>query len=427
MRTIIVRNINTTVADVRQRPRPTEKQKKVVNAILLDVQKNPQDKTLIKYEKKVGKLKANLKSIRITKSEIKNAYSMVSKVQIDAIKLAKKRLERTEIALKTKLQKITIQADGIKISKMFVPLESVGCYIPGGEARYPSTVIMSVIPARVAGVKKIVAISPPDKNGNIDPLTLVAADICGVDEFYKAGVAGIAALAYGTESVPKVDKIVGPGGLFVTIAKFLVSETVSIDMIAGPTELAIIADSFADPDIVASDLISQAEHGPASMCCLITTSTRLKDMVLDSLRKQISKIQRQEFVKASLENNGFIAICKSESDVIEFANRFAPEHLEIITRNPQRIAQKITSAGLVLIGKDTPSSASDYLLGSNHILPTNGFARARGSLGVLDFMKIRTQVETSKTELQRISKYMKALTTAEGLPNHYEAVRRRLK
>lgn len=427
MRTIIVRNINTTVADVRQRPRPTEKQKKVVSDILLDVQKNPQDKTLIKYEKKNGKLKANLKSIRVTKSEIKNAYSMVSKDQIDAIKLAKKRLGRTELTLKTKLQKITIQADGIKISKMFVPLDSVGCYIPGGEARYPSTVIMSVIPARVAGVKKIVAISPPGKNGDIDPLTLVAADICGVDEFYKAGVAGIAALAYGTESVPKVDKIVGPGGLFVTIAKFLVSETVSIDMIAGPTELAIIADSFADPDIVASDLISQAEHGPASMCCLITTSTRLKDMVLDSLRKQISKIRRQEFVKASLKNNGFIAICKSESDVIEFANRFAPEHLEIITKNPQQIAQKITSAGLVLIGKDTPSSASDYLLGSNHILPTNGFARARGSLGVLDFMKIRTQVETSKTELKKISKYMKSLTTAEGLPNHYEAVRTRLK
>ncbi len=427
MRTIIVRNINTTVAYVRQRPRPTEKQKKIVSDILLNVQKNPQDKTLIKYEKKVGKLKANLKSIRVTKSEIKNAYSKVTKDQIDAIKLAKKRLERTEITLKTKLPKITIRADGIKISKMFVPLESVGCYIPGSEARYPSTVIMSVIPAKVARVKKIVAISPPDKNGDIDPLTLVAADICGVDEFYKAGVAGIAALAYGTKSVPKVDKIVGPGGLFITIAKSLVSETVSIDMVAGPTELAIIADSSADPDIVASDLISQAEHGPASMCCMITTSIRLKNMVLDSLQKQISKIQRQEFVKASLENNGFIAICKNESDVIEFANQFAPEHLEIITKNPQQIAQKITSSGLVLIGKNTPSSASDYLLGSNHILPTNGFARSRGSLGVLDFMKIRSQIETSKTELQKISKYMKSLTTAEGLPNHYEAIRTRLK
>lgn len=427
MRTIIVRNITVTIADVRQRPKPTENQKKIVSDILLDVQKNPQDKTIIKYEKKYGKLKANLKSIRVTKSEIKNAYSKVTKDQVDAIRLAKKRLERTELALKNKLEKITILADGIKISKMFVPIESVGCYIPGGEARYPSTVIMSVIPAKVAGVKKIFAISPPDKNGDIDPLTLVAADICGVDEFYKAGVAGIAALAYGTKSIPRVDKIVGPGGLFVTIAKSLVSETVSIDMIAGPTELAIIADSSADPDIVASDLISQAEHGPTSMCCMITTSKKLKNMVLDSLQKQISKIQRQEFVKASLKNNGFIAVCKSESDIIEFTNQFAPEHLEIITKNPQQIAQKITSAGLVLIGKDTPSSVSDYLLGSNHILPTDGFARSRGSLGVLDFMKIRSQIETSKTELRKISKYMKALTTAEGLPNHYEAVRTRLK
>ena len=427
MRTIIVRNINAIVEDVRQRPKPTEKQKKTVSDILRDVQKNPEDRTLIKYEKRLGKLKANLKSVRVTKSEIKNAYSKVTKDQINAINLAKKRLEKTELAVKNKLEKIIIQSDGIKINKMFVALQSVGCYIPGGEARYPSTVIMSVIPAKIAGVKKIIAISPPDKNGNIDPLTLVTADICGVDEFYKAGVAGIAALAYGTKSVPKVDKIVGPGGLFVTIAKSLVSEIVSIDMVAGPTELAIIADSFADPNIIASDLISQAEHGPASMCCLITTSTKLKNMVIDSLQKQISKIQRQEFVKASLENYGFIAICKNESDIIEFTNQFAPEHLEIITKNPQKIAQKITSSGLVLLGKNTPSSASDYLLGSNHILPTNGFARARGSLGVLDFMKIQSQIETSKTELQKISKYMKALTTAEGLPNHYEAVRTRLK
>jgi histidinol dehydrogenase len=224
-----------------------------------------------------------------------------------------------------------------------------------------------------------------------------------------------------------MDKIVGPGGLFITIAKNLVSETVSIDMVAGPTELAIIADSLADPNVIASDLISQAEHGPASMCCLITTSTKLKNMVLYSLQKQISKIQRREFVKASLRNNGFVAICKSESDVIAFTNQFAPEHLEIITKNPQQLAKKITSAGLILIGQDTPSSASDYLLGSNHILPTNGFARSRGSLGVLDFMKIQSQVETSKSELQKISKYMKALTSAEGLPNHYEAIRTRLK
>ena len=427
MRTIIVRDINATVATARKRPRPTEKQKKSVNDILLDVQKNPQDSTIIKYEKKNGKLKANLKSIIVKKSEIKNAYSKVTKDQIEAIRIAKKRLERTELSIKNKLEKITIRSDGIKIVKTFVPIESVGCYVPGGEARYPSTLIMSVVPAKVAGVKKIVAISPPDKNGNIDPLTLVASDICGVDEMYKAGVAGIAALAYGTKSIPKVDKIVGPGGLFITIAKNLVSEVVSIDMVAGPTELAIIADSFADPDVVASDLISQAEHGPASTCCLITTSTKLKNMVLDSLRKKISKIKRREFVYASLKKNGFVAVCKNESNAIEFANKFAPEHLEIITKNPLQIAKKITSAGLILIGKNTPSSVSDYLLGSNHILPTNGIARSRGSLGILDFMKIQNQVESSKSELQKISKYLKALTTAEDLPNHYEAIRTRIK
>ncbi|MEX1995768.1 MAG: histidinol dehydrogenase, partial [Nitrosopumilaceae archaeon] len=180
-------------------------------------------------------------------------------------------------------------------------------------------------------------------------------------------------------------------------------------------------------DIVASDLISQAEHSPETTCCLITTSTKLKDLVIKSVEQKIRKIQRRKIVTESLSTNGFVAICKTESDVIEFANKLAPEHLEIITKNPQRIAQKITSAGLVLIGKNTPSSASDYLLGSNHILPTGGFGRARGSLGVLDYMKIQSKIESSKMALQKISKYMKSITSAEGLPNHYEAVRIRLK
>jgi len=287
---------------------------------------------------------------------------------------------------------------------------------------------MCIIPAKVARVKKIVAVSPPNKNGQIDPLTLVTADICGIDEFYKTGGAqAIAALAYGTESVPKVDKIVGPGGSFVTLAKSIVSDAVSIDMIAGPTELAVIADSTAQADVVASDLISQAEHSPETMCCLITTSTKLKDLVIKSLEQKIRKIQRRKIVKESLRTNGFVAICNTESDVIEFANKLAPEHLEIITKNPQKMARKITSAGLVLVGKNTPSSASDYLLGSNHILPTSGFGRARGSLGVLDYMKIQSKIESSKMALQKIAKHMKSITSAEGLPNHYEAVRTRLK
>ncbi|MBI3640106.1 MAG: histidinol dehydrogenase [Thaumarchaeota archaeon] len=422
MRIITVRNINTTVESVR--PKINQQNRNKVKLIILDVKKR-KDKAIKEYEKKFTG--ANLKSIKVSQTEIKNAYSKVTKQQITAIRLAKKRLEKSELTVKNQLKKIVLQIDGIKINRDFVPIESVGCYIPGGAARYPSTIVMSVTPAKVAGVKKIICVTPPNKNGIIDPLTLVAGDICGVDEFYKTGGAqAIAALAYGTESILKVDKIVGPGGSFVTLAKSFVSETVSIDMIAGPTELAIIADLTASPDLVASDLISQAEHSPETMCCLITTSTKLKDLVIESLEQKIPTIKRSKIASESLKKNGFVAICKNTVDVIEFANKLAPEHLEIITKNPENIAKKITAAGLVLIGKNTPSSASDYLFGSNHILPTSGFGRSRGSLGVLDYMKIRNKIEATRAALEKISDSMRALTYAEGLPNHYEAVRSRL-
>ena len=423
MRIIAVQDIEATVEAVRSKP--NKRNRAIVKSIVLDVQKR-KDKALREYEKKFSG--ANLKSIRVSASEIKNAYTKVTKEQIAAIKLAKKRLVKTELAIKNQLQKILIQFDGVKVSKIFTPIENVGCYIPGGTAKYPSTAVMSIIPAKVAGVKRVVVVSPPNRNGMINPLTLVAADICRADEFYKTGGAqAIAALAYGTESVPKVDKIVGPGSSFVTLAKSLVSEDVSIDMIAGPTELAIISDSEANADVVVSDLISQAEHSPESMCCLITTSSKFASLVTSLLEEKIKKIERSKIVKASLQANGFIAICKNESSLIQFANRLAPEHLEIMTGATQRLANKITGAGLVLLGRNTPSAASDYLFGSNHILPTDGFGRSRGALGVLDFMKIQTKVESSKTALREISKYMKTLTSAEGLPNHYEAIRGRLR
>jgi histidinol dehydrogenase len=422
MRIITVQDIDSTLESLR--PKPNNEVKNRVMAIISDVRRR-KDKALKEYEKRFNKI--TFGSFRISASEIKSAYSKVTEDQISAIRLAKRRLEKSEIAVKNKLRNISISNNGIRISKAFSPIDSVGCYIPGGKARYPSTVIMLVVPAKVAGVKKIIAVSPVDQRGSIDPLTLVAADICGVDEFYKIGGAqAIAALAYGTKSVPKVDKIVGPGGVFVTLAKLLVTDVVSIDMIAGPTELAIIADSSADPKLVALDLISQAEHGGDTMCCLITVSSKLKDQVLRSLEQRTRTIRRSDIVKESLGKNGFIAMCKTERQMIEFANKLAPEHLEIITKNPQNIARKITSAGLTLVGKNTPSSASDYLLGSNHVLPTNGFARTRGSLGVLDYIKLQTRIESSKDTLGTISRYMKALTDAEGLPNHYEAVRRRL-
>lgn len=422
MRIIDVQDMDSIIESVR--PKTSNDIRQKVLSIISDVRKR-KDGALKEYETKFSGVP--IRSLKITRQEIKSAYSKVGKEQIDGIKLAKTRLKKSEGAVRKKLQDVSITLDGVVIKKTFLPIDVVGCYIPGGKARYPSTVVMSVIPAKVAGVKKIIAVSPPNEKGKIDPLTLVAADICGVDEFYRIGGAqAIAALAYGTESIPQVDKIVGPGGAFVTLAKSLLSEIVSIDMVAGPTELAIVADSTADAELVALDLISQAEHSPDTMCCVITNSSKLKNAVLVSLRKKIKIIKRSSIVKESLQKNGFIAICNTEQQMIDFANKLAPEHLEIITKKPQQLASKIKSAGLILIGKNTPSSASDYLLGSNHILPTNRFGRTRGSLGVLDYLKMQTQVESSAFALKKISKYMKALTEAEGLPNHYEAVRGRL-
>ena len=287
---------------------------------------------------------------------------------------------------------------------------------------------MSVIPAKVAGVQRIVVVSPPNSDGKIDPLTIIAADICGANEIYKVGGAqAIAALSFGTKSIAKVDKIVGPGGAFVTTAKSMISNRTAIDMLAGPTELGVIADTSANPMYIALDIISQSEHSSDTFCFLITNSDKLANSVNQHIKELIQKIKRVDLVKSSLKQNGFIAICKDRADMIKLANELAPEHLEIMTKNPKTLASKITSSGLILIGNDTPSSASDYILGSNHILPTNGFGKTRGSLSVLDFIKIDTQVTSTKASLSKISKYLDVFTKAEGLPNHFEAVRGRLK
>ncbi len=422
MKIIQVTNVEKFVAQVL--PKQPQKNKSIVESILKNVQKNG-DSAIKKYEKKFGG--AEITSLRLSQNEIKDAFSKVSKNEIAAIRLAKSRLEKTEYAVKSILKNKTINTDGIKISKKFVPIQSVGCYIPGGLARYPSSVIMSVIPAKIAGVKRIVVVSPPNSDGKIDPLTIVAADLCGANEIYRVGGAqAIAALSFGTKSISKVDKIVGPGGAFVTIAKSMVSERTAIDMLAGPTELGIIADATANPRYIALDLISQSEHSNDTFCYLITNSEKLAKSVDKIITDLSNKIKRNDFVKTSLKENGFIAICKNNSDMIKLANELAPEHLQIMTKNPDIFASKITSSGLVLLGNNTPSSASDYLLGSNHILPTNGFGKIRGSLSVLDFIKINTQISASKSVLSKISKYMEIFTEAEGLPNHYEAIQGRL-
>jgi len=389
--------------------------------------KNGADVDLLKSIEKFDNVK--LESFIVTKEEIKEAYENVTAAQIESIKYLKEKLEKTEQTIINNLGNIKIDSEGIKINKKVVPISRVGCYIPGGKARYPSSIVMCTIPAKVAGVKQIVAISPPMKNGKIDPFTLVAADICGIDEFYKIGGAhGIAALAYGTETIKKVDKIVGPGGLYVSIAKSVVSKDVAIDMIAGPTELLIYANEKTNPRLIVLDLISQAEHSEDTICGVVTKSNSIAEKIVKEINKVISfdNIPRKEIVVKSLDKNGFIAICDDNKKVIEFINEFAPEHLELLANDELEIVKEINNAGLILIGNNTPSSVSDYCLGSNHVLPTNKFAKSRSSLSVLDFIKIVNTVEINYQTLEQISPILKEITSMEGLSNHYEAVKGRI-
>jgi histidinol dehydrogenase len=393
-------------------------------AIMRDVSEHG-DPAVLNYTSKFDG--ARLDSLRVSEQEMKQAYAQVTKDQIMAVKLMKQRLIKSELAILKRLKGIAVSSEGVRIDRMVKPVTSVGCYIPGGKARYPSTVVMCAVPAKVAGLKRVVALSPPRKDGTIDPLTLVAADICRVDEFYKVGGAqGIAALAYGTQSIKPVNKIVGPGGMFVTAAKLIASATVSTDMVAGPTELLIYADASADSQLIAVDLISQAEHSTDTVCGLVTTSDKLASEVQKQVESIIKNITRSDIVKKSLENNGFIVICRNESSCIEFVNEFAPEHLEIMCKYADAIAKKIDSAGLVLIGPYAPSSASDYSLGSNHVLPTLGFGKSRASLSVLDFVKIVNKVKVNKPGLAKVDRSIREITSAEGLLNHYEAVKARM-
>ena len=412
-----VRNVDSFVESRRQKT--SDKDRKIVQSILDDVRKNG-DAAVKKYEQKFNGRKTTL--LRVSEKEIKEAK--ITKAQFGALRLSALRLSKTQRILKKRLFDSVSKLAGIS----FIPVSSVGCYVPGGQARYPSSAIMSIWTASLAGVKRIVAVSPPGSDGKIDPMTITVAKICGATEIYKVGGAqAIGALAYGTKSIPKVDKIVGPGGKFVSIAKSIVSEETSIDMIAGPTELGIIADATADPELVALDLISQAEHSNDTMCFVITTSKTMAKQIQKALEKLVPNVERDSIVKSSISKNGFIAVCKNQNDVIELANKIAPEHIELMVKGAKALSKKITGPGLVLIGNNTPSSASDYLLGTNHILPTNGFGKTRGGLSVLDFLKLQTIVETKKSDLSEISDNLKILTDAEGLPNHYKAVERRLK
>ena len=436
IRILQVRNIDSFVESRRQKT--SEKDRKTVQAILNDVKRNG-DSAVRKYEQKFNGRKTS--QLRVSEKEIKEAQSKISREELKALKRIQDWLTEDQKVLKSYLQSFErwsaeqFLPGNYDVESSFIPISSVGCYIPGGQARYPSSVVMSVVPANVAGVKKIVVVSPPGRDGKIDPLTIVAAKMCGATEIYKVGGAqAISALAYGTKSIPKVDKIVGPGGKFVNIAKLLVSDQTAIDMVAGPTELGIIADASSDPELVALDLISQAEHSKDTKCFVITQSKTVAKQIQKSIEKLILGTERSSIIKESISKNGFIAVCKNQNEMIELANKIAPEHLELMEKNSdipdapiqRSLSEKITGAGLLLTGKNTPSAASDYLLGTNHILPTNGFGRTRGGLSVLDFLKLQTVVMSDKDVLNAILDPLKALTDAEDLPNHYKAVKRRL-
>jgi histidinol dehydrogenase len=428
IKTIIVKNAKSDAENLRNSSNITSSELiQRTKGIMEDVEKYG-DSAIIDYEEKFDGIRLN--SLKVTDEEMREAYNKVTKKQIQSIKMIRNRLIKTENALFKQLHKISLSSYGVKIQRIIQPISSVGCYIPGGKARYPSTIVMCAVPAKVAGVNRIVAISPPLKDGTMDPLTLVSAEICGVNEFYKIGGAqGIAALTFGTQSISKVNRIVGPGGIFVSVAKTLASTRVSIDMVAGPTELVIYADAKADARIIAIDMISQAEHSYDTFCGLVTTSKDVAIQVNAEIQSILNNnsISRIDIVRRSLVENGFIAICKNEYSAIDFINEVAPEHLEIMAKNARNISTKITSAGLILIGCFTPSSASDYCFGTNHVLPTSGFGKARSSLSVLDFIKIVNKVEATRAGLKEVESKVREIALAEGLMNHYEAVKERIK
>lgn len=373
--------------------------------------------------------------VRVPRSEIARARRDAAPEALRAVAAARRRLlasERAVLSAFASGRAVTRTPAGTVIERRMVPIASVGCYVPGGLARYPSSAVMQVVPARAAGVRRIAVATPPATDGSIDPLTLAAADMCGATEVYRMGGAqAVAALALGTGSIPRVDKITGPGGRFVTMAKSIVSAHTPIDMVAGPTELGIAADSSADARLVAADLVSQAEHSADAFCFAATDSARKAREVAAALAEMAAAAPRGRTVRAALSARGFIAVCDSAADALDLCRMIAPEHLEIMIggaaaarRAPPPSAAP--PAGLVLAGPDSPSSASDYMLGSNHVLPTGGTARARGPLSALDFVRLATVLRSTRRELEDVSGHVGALAAAEGLPSHHAAVMERL-
>ncbi len=392
---------------------------KIVKEIVNDVRER-KDKAVIEYTAKFDKVKI---SNMLVTDEIKYAFNNIEAELYDALLKAKDNIERFH--REQIRESYTIEDNnGSFVGQIVNPIEKVGIYVPGGKAAYPSTVLMNAIPAKIAGVKEIIMVTPPTNEGKIRNAILVAAAISGVNKIYKVGGAqAIAALAYGTESIPKVSKIVGPGNIFVAMAKKRVSGYVGIEMIAGPSEILIIADKTANPRYIAADLISQAEHDEMAASILITNSEGLATKVVEELYKQVKTLERKKIITKSLESYGQIIITSTMDRSIEIANEIAPEHLEIITENPMEISKRIINAGAIFLGEFTPEPVGDYYAGPNHTLPTSSTAKFSSPLGVEDFIKKTSLIYYSKEALKEAKDSIIIIATDEGLTGHANSVK----
>lgn len=395
-----------------------------VSAILKDVRENG-DTALKQYTEKFDKVKID--NFQVTEKELDECFKKVEPEFVENLKEAKKNIEYYHKAQVSR-GFILNKDRGVYLGQRVIPLDSVGLYVPGGTAAYPSSVLMNVIPAKVAGVSEIVMVTPPDKDGGINPYIGVAAKVSGIDKIYKVGGAqAIAALAYGTESISKVDKIVGPGNIFVATAKRMVFGTVDIDMIAGPSEILIVADENADPKYVAADLMSQAEHDKLASSILITTSEKLYTAVEKELELQIKYLERKEIIETSLKNYGKVILCKNIDDCIDISNIVAPEHLELMINNPMEYLGKVKHAGSVFLGYNTPEPVGDYFGGTNHVLPTSGTARFSSPLSVDSFIKKSSFLYYSYSAIQEDGEKIINIANKEGLTAHANSVKVRLK
>ena len=392
-----------------------------VNEILENVKRN-KDKAVFEYTKKFDKAEITADNVQVTEEEIKEAYTLV---EADLVEVIRKAIVNIRVYHEKQKQYSWFDStpQGTILGQKVTPLQTVGVYVPGGKAAYPSSVLMNVIPAKVAGVEKIVMMTPPDKQGKVTPTTLVAAHEAGVTHIYKSGGAqAIAAMAYGTESIPKVDKIVGPGNIFVALAKKAVYGHVSIDSIAGPSEIMVLADETANPKYVAADLLSQAEHDEMASAILVTTSEELAEQVSKEVDRFTAELSRKEIIQKSLDNYGYILLTENMEEAIEAANEIASELLEIVTKDPFQTMTKIRNAGAIFLGEYSSEPLGDYFAGPNHVLPTNGTAKFFSPLSVDDFIKKSSIISYSREALEPIYKDIVKFATAEHLTAHANSI-----